>query len=235
MVISERLTRIGSYVPRGSVVADIGTDHALLPIYLVLEGICPRAIACDLYEGPLDVAQANVNLYKLTQSIELRQGDGLEPLQPGEADVIVISGMGGAKIKEILDNSPVVLDKVSHLILQPQRGAGSVRRWLFQHNWLIIDEDLVLEKDQFYEIVVAKQSPANWPGNEIEDDVLFDIGPLLIEKKHPLLIPFLEDKLRTAKNVLKSLRRARTPAAKRMRQEWLRKIDVVRRVIEDVS
>ena len=65
--------------------------------------------------------------------------------------------------------------------------------------------------------------------------MLFDIGPLLIEKKHPLLIPFLEDKLRTAKNVLKSLRRARTPAAKRMRQEWLRKIDVVRRVIEDVS
>ncbi len=235
MVISERLTRISSYVPKGSVVADIGTDHALLPIYLVLEGICPRVIACDLYDGPLDSAKANVFLYKLTQAIEIRQGDGLEPLQPGEADVIVISGMGGAKIRDILEDSPLVLAEVSRLILQPQRGAGSVRRWLFHHNWLIIDEDLVLEKDQFYEIIVAKQSPGNEQRNEIEDDVFFDIGPLLIEKKHPLLIPFLQDKIKTAKNVLKSLRHAKTPAAKRMRQEWLHKIDVVRRVIEDVG
>lgn len=235
MVLSERLTRIASYVPRGSIVADIGTDHALLPIYLVLEGICPRAIACDLFPGPLDSAKANVILYKLARSIEIRQGDGLEPLQPGEADVIVISGMGGAKIKEILERSPTVLDEVSCLILQPQRGSGIVRKWLFDHNWVITDEDLVLEKDQFYEIIVAEQPTAQKPQYEIDDDALFDIGPLLIEKKHPLLIPFLEDKLRTAKNVLRSLRHARTPAAKEMKRVWLHKIEVMRRIIEDVS
>jgi len=234
LVLSERLSRIASYVPRGSVVADIGTDHALLPIYLVKEGICPRAIACDLFPGPLDSAKANVILYKLTRSIEIRQGDGLEPLQPGEADVIVIAGMGGAKIKEILERSPAVLENVSCLILQPQRGSGIVRKWLFDQNWMIADEDLVLERDQFYEIIVA-QPNAQKPQYEINDDALFDIGPLLIEKKHPLLIPFLEDKMRTAKNVLRSLRHARTPAAKEMKRDWMHRIEVMRRIIEDVS
>ncbi len=235
MVLSERLTRIASYVPKGSVLADIGTDHALLPIYLVLEGICPRAIACDLYPGPLDSAKANVILYKLTQSIEIRQGDGLEPLQPGEADVIVIAGMGGAKIKEILEGSPAVLNETPCLILQPQRGSGVVRKWLFDHNWVITDEDLVLERDLFYEIIVAKQSADQEPQYEIDDDTLFEIGPLLIAKKHPLLRPFLEDRLRTAKSVLRSLRHARTPAAKEMKRDWLHKIEVIRRIIEDVS
>lgn len=77
--------------------------------------------------------------------------------------MIVISGMGGAKIKEILERSPTVLDEVSCLILQPQRGSGIVRKWLFDHNWVITDEDLVLEKDQFYEIIVAEQPTAQNP------------------------------------------------------------------------
>jgi tRNA (adenine22-N1)-methyltransferase len=134
MILSERLSRIASYVPGELVVADIGTDHALLPIYLVLQEIASHVIACDISSGPLESARANIYLYKLTEKIEIRQGDGLEPLNRGEADVIIISGMGGAKIRDILETSPDVLDGVVRIILQPQRGAGIVRRWLFDHD-----------------------------------------------------------------------------------------------------
>jgi hypothetical protein len=139
MILSERLSRIASYVPGELVVADIGTDHALLPIYLVLQEIASHVIACDISSGPLESARANIYLYKLTEKIEIRQGDGLEPLNRGEADVIIISGMGGAKIRDILETSPDVLDGVVRIILQPQRGAGIVRRWLFDHDWEITD------------------------------------------------------------------------------------------------
>lgn len=239
-MLSERLARIAEFVPRGLIAADIGADHALLPVYLVREGISPRVIACDLGSGPLESATANVLLYKLEKSIEIRQGDGLQPLAPGEADVIVIAGMGGAKIRDILEASPARLEGVSRMILQPQEGAPLVRRWLTEHNWQIIDEDLVSENDRYYEIIVSEPLPdtkridANTTpgGREWE---LSEIGLCLIEKKHPLLIPFLQKKIKLAENVLSSLRHARTPAAREMRREWRRKILLFRRIIKNVD
>lgn len=235
MLLSERLTRIAGFVPKGSVVADIGTDHALLPIYLILQKISPRAIACDLCTGPLETARANVILYGVEKSVEIRQGDGLESLNPGEAGVIVISGMGGAKITDILSPSPTVLDAAGRLILQPQSGAGILRRWLFNHGWTIIDEDLLLEHERFYEIIIAEHSPD--PGLKIsrKEEELLDIGPCLVEKKHPLLVSLLQEKISLAENVLRSLRHAKTPAARKMRREWRKKIDLCRRVIKNVS
>jgi tRNA (adenine22-N1)-methyltransferase len=194
MILSERLSRIASYVPGELVVADIGTDHALLPIYLVLQEIASHVIACDISSGPLESARANIYLYKLTEKIEIRQGDGLEPLNRGEADVIIISGMGGAKIRDILETSPDVLDGVVRIILQPQRGAGIVRRWLFDHDWEITDEDLVLENDNYYEIIIAEHTMnvgvfAIDKNLGRQEEELLDVGPRLVEKKHPLNHP----------------------------------------------
>jgi tRNA (adenine22-N1)-methyltransferase len=236
MMLSERLSRIAHYVPWGHVVADIGTDHAMLPIYLVLRERASHVIACDLSSGPLESARANIYLYKLTDKIEIRQGDGLEPLNQGEVEVIIISGMGGAKIRDILETSPEVLDGVVRIILQPQRGAGIVRRWLFDHDWEITDEDLVLENDNYYEIIIAEHSSSVIDKNlNRQEEDLLEIGPRLIEKKHSLLIPFLQEKIKLAENVLKSLRQAKTPAGKIMCQEWRRKILLYRRTIDDVT
>ena len=238
--LSERLTKIAGFVPRGHVVADIGTDHALLSIYLVLEGISSQVIASDLSTGPLSSARANVYLYKLEKSIEIRQGNGLESINPGEADVVIIAGMGGVKIIEILEGSHAVLDGVVRIILQPQGGAGMVRRWLFDHHWQIVDEELVLEHDNYYEIIVSEPSPGP-KVNDIDKKLsrremeLLEIGPCLLEKEHPLLIPFLQEKIKLAKNILISLRHAKTPAARKMRQEWRRKILLFRRIIDNVS
>ena len=239
-MLSKRLARIAEFVPRGLVAADIGTDHALLPVYLVREGISPRVIACDLCAGPLESATANVLLYKLAKSIEIRQGDGLQPLAPGEAEVIVIAGMEGAKIKDILEDSPARLDGVSRMILQPQEGAPLVRRCVVEQNWQIIDEELVLENDRYYEIIVSEPMPDTkrmdtntTPGSRERE--LLEIGPCLIEKRHPLLIPFLQNKIKLAENVLVSLRHAKTPAAREMRREWRRKIMLFRRIIKNVG
>ena len=85
-----------------SLVADIGTDHALLPVYLAWQGTCSRIIATDLQAGPLEAARSNVGLFNLWKQVDLRQGDGLDIIQPGEVNVIIIAGMGGVKINEIL-------------------------------------------------------------------------------------------------------------------------------------
>lgn len=233
--LSKRIARIASFVPRGSVVADIGTDHALLPIYLIREGICPRVFACDFYPGPLETAMANVLLFGLGGQIEVRQGNGLQALDPEEVDVIVVAGMGGAKIRDLLSAAPAVLVSVKRLVLQPQGGAVVVRRWLANNNWLLLDEDLVLENERFYEIIVAEPLPEGKDLTVPENELLFEIGPLLLEKRHLLLVPFLQEKVKNAEIILKALRHARTPAAKEMREEWQRKIEFFRRVIEDVS
>lgn len=234
---TERITRIASYVPKGVVAADIGTDHALLPVFLIREGICPRVIASDLHPGPLEKARSNVLLFGLNSFIEVRQGDGLQSLEPGEADVIVIAGMGGAKITDILGAYPGVLKSVQRLVLQPQSGAGFLRRWLLKNSWSLMDEDLVLENGRFYEIIVAGHCPSGSADPFLAgvDNPLLDIGPRLVEKKHPLLVPFLHERINNMESVLKALRYARTPAAREMRQEWRRKIDFFKGVLEDAG
>lgn len=235
MKIPERIIRIAGFIPKGTIVADIGTDHALLPVYLIQNGICPKVIASDLYPGPLETAKANVLLFGLNAFIEIRQGDGLQPLEPGEADVIVVAGMGGVKIKDILAASPDVLKSARRLVLQPQSAAGSLRRWLLENNWSLMDEDLVLENGLFYVIIVAEPRPLDSSCAGEEDDLLLEIGPRLVEKRHPLLVPFLQEKIKNMESVLKALRYARTPAAKKMRQEWKKKIDFFKGVIEDAG
>ena len=145
MKLPERLLRIASYVPQSSLVADIGTDHALLPVYLARQGTCSRIIATDLQAGPLEAARSNVGLFNLWKQVDLRQGDGLDIIQPGEVNVIIIAGMGGVKINEILGMAGEVLQQIDRLVLQPSVGAGQVRRWLLGNGWDLVDEDLVID------------------------------------------------------------------------------------------
>ena len=104
--LSKRLQQIADFVPLGTKIADIGTDHALLPCYLVQEKISPWAIATDVNKGPLEVAKRQVKALLLADRVAVRLGDGLEPIEPLEVETVIISGMGGATIKNILDKSP---------------------------------------------------------------------------------------------------------------------------------
>jgi tRNA (adenine22-N1)-methyltransferase len=237
--LPERLLCIAGYVPRPCIAADIGTDHALLPVYLVQQKICSRIIATDLQEGPLAAARATVALFNLWKQVEIRQGDGLEVIRPGEVSVIIIAGMGGFKISEILGRSGDVLRQTGRLILQPQAGASLVRRWLLGNGWELADEDLVLEDEHYYEIIVAERLGAvarrkAVPGTPSLDEVgslLLEVGPRLIEKRHRLLAPYLERQIRDMESVLVALRRAQTPAAVQRKREWAGRIAFFKKTV----
>lgn len=200
MKLGKRLQTIADMVPARSTLADIGTDHAYLPIYLVKQKNVIRAIAGDVHHGPFLSAQNAVANAQLEQYISVRQGNGLDVLTPGEADVVVIAGMGGPNIIDILSSRPEVTVKLKRLILQPMIAAPFVRNWLNNNNWKIVTEELVEEEGKLYQIIAAE------PGvNGQVDDVLNEIGPLLWENKHPLLKRHIHEVVTHLRGILSAM------------------------------
>ncbi|GAB6158076.1 tRNA (adenine(22)-N(1))-methyltransferase TrmK [Desulfotomaculum varum] len=209
ITLSQRLTTLANYIPAGSLVADIGTDHGYLPVYLVLTGRASRVIAADLRPGPLAAARATLQRYQTADRIRLRLGNGLQVLQPGEADVIVIAGMGGGTIRDILQASPAAAAAARRLILQPMADEAELRHYLISHGWTIADETLLLEDDRLYLVIVAE------PGQEdIKDPLLLEVGPRLWEKKHPLLKEHIQRLLIKYAKVCRGLKQSSQPAAR---------------------
>ena len=172
MQLDERLAAIAAFVPHGTAVADIGADHAYLAATLVMEGIAQRAVVGDLSAGACAAARRTVGAQRLTREIDVRQGDGLSVLLPGEAESIVVAGMGGALIAEILAGAPEILTDVQTLVLQPMNGTAKLRRWLYTNGWDIVDETLARAGGHLY---------------ELPDDALLHIGARLFAKRDPLL------------------------------------------------
>jgi len=155
MALSLRLSTILNLAQGSSILADIGTDHAYLPIEACNANLCNNAIACDINKGPLETAAANIKAAGLSNRIETRLGDGLRPLHFNEADCIVISGMGGMRIWNILQNEPEKARYAKKLILQPQHDLEELRKNLHGSGYDITAEKLVLEDSRFYTILVA--------------------------------------------------------------------------------
>ncbi|GAB6180118.1 class I SAM-dependent methyltransferase [Desulfotomaculum defluvii] len=201
--LSRRLKCLAQYVPKGSVVADIGTDHGYLPIHLVLQGTCPRVIAADINKGPLEAARSNIIQRCVQDKIDLRLGNGLQILKPGEADAIVIAGMGGGTIRDILRASPQVAMGASLLILQPMADEKDLREYLLLHGWTLKDEEMLLEDDRLYLVIVAER------GQEaLDDPILLEVGPRLLEKKHPLLKEHIHKLVGKYQRVLEGLEKS---------------------------
>lgn len=156
MTLDNRLTALARWVLPGQVMADVGTDHAYLPCYLVEQGICPAAIASDVASGPFERARRTVAEQGLSEQIELRLGSGLSVLRPNEAATIVLSGMGGQLICQLLQAKEAVVASAQRLILQPQRNPELVRRWLADHGQRIIGDDLARDGKMWYNIIVSQ-------------------------------------------------------------------------------
>ncbi|MBQ2828332.1 MAG: SAM-dependent methyltransferase [Clostridia bacterium] len=155
--LDTRLKMAAEEVRQGKKVADIGTDHAYLPAYLIENNICPSAIAADIGKGPLENAKKVVSTSPLlSEKIQLRLSNGLEKISPDEADDIVIAGMGGILISEILTNAPWVKDEDKRLILQPMSHAEDVRKYLCENGFEIIKEKASTDGKHNYIIIVAE-------------------------------------------------------------------------------
>lgn len=151
--ISNRLLKCAEMVRRGVKIADVGTDHAYIPIYLALKGEISHALACDINKGPLDNAKNNIEKYQLGSIIETRLSDGLENINENETDEIIIAGMGGNTIKDILENCNWKNKKEKKFILQPVQHEDDLRTYLASTGYEITKENAVLCSGKIYTVM----------------------------------------------------------------------------------
>ena len=200
MKLSKRLQAVADMVDAGSRVADVGTDHGYIPIYLVKEGICASAIAMDVNKGPLQRAKAHIQEEGLSEVIETRLSDGLSSLHINECDAVVIAGMGGALTIRILEQGREVAKTLKCLVLQPQSELSKVRSYLCENGYCIIAEDMVEEDGKYYPMmkVISGNTDAYQP-----IELLY--GKYLLEQKHPVLLQYLEKEIQKKEAIRKDL------------------------------
>lgn len=223
--LSKRLLRIAQYVPVGKKVADIGSDHALLPSYLVKNMISPFAIAGEVNEGPFLAAQRQISSIRLDEEVSVRKGDGLALIEANEINVITIAGMGGALISNILERGKEKLNTIERLILQPNVGSDLVRIWLDNHNWNIIAENILEEDNKIYEIIVAeprkdKLDPVYKSADKTKEE-LYRLGPNLWEEKSEVLLKKWVIELHKVEYILKQLNKSKNKAEKKIKEKRL--------------
>ena len=159
MQLSQRLSSVASMVTAGNCLADVGTDHGYVPIYLYERKIIPHAIAMDVNKGPLERAALHIAESGMKEAIETRLSDGLTALKPGEADSVVVAGMGGPLIIRILSAHPEITESLKELILQPQSEISEVRIWLYEQGYEIVEEHMVFEDGKYYPMFKAVKNP----------------------------------------------------------------------------
>ena len=209
--LSPRLRMVAELVPHGAQLADVGTDHAYLPAALLLEGTIASAIAADLRQGPLSRAKATVQAYGLTGRIGFRLCDGLKGIRPEEANTVVIAGMGGETISDILSAAPWTREPGKTLILQPMSSMPDLRRWLLENGYQILEERLAREGDTLYTALLVSggqmvpMTPAElWAGRNTRD---------------PLRGMWLEQWMGKVERALEGLRKAKQEQAAPRRKE----------------
>ena len=184
--LTPRLGLLASWVRPGAKLADVGTDHAYLPVWLMLHGGVSSAIASDLRPGPLHRARENAQAWGVMKRLDLRLCDGLSGIGPEECDTVVIAGMGGENIAAILAAAPWTADGRHTLLLQPQSWAESLRQFLSENGYRIAREELVLDRGTLYpamEVTAGRQTLTTgqlWGGACLTRDPLGD--RYLIEK-----------------------------------------------------
>jgi len=166
------------------------------------------AIACDVNAKPLEKAKKTIKDYGFDRSIETRLGSGLSVLKPGEVEAIVIAGMGGLLIRDLLEAQPEVADAAKKLVLQPMNNQSAVRRYLEIHGFKIICEELAQEGDRIYEIIVAQKGVMM-----VTDPLDYELGYQAVQTKHPLLKAHINRKIRFEEKILDHTRGKSTPMA----------------------
>lgn len=205
IVLSKRMETVVDMVsPRSFAVADIGCDHAYVSIALIERKIAERVVAMDVRLGPLEIAKKNVAVYGMEERIELRLSDGLDRLSEGEADSVVIAGMGGLLMQDILERGKKVLDseeKRPALVLQPQSDIREIRIFIQEHAYHIVQEKMLLDAGKYYTVIKAE------PGTEKRkyDEVELQYGRYNLEHRDDILYGYLKKEKNTLESLLMKL------------------------------
>lgn len=217
-----RLECIKSMVSKCNVAADIGTDHGYVAEMLLQDNICDKVIATDLNEGPLNRAIEHLTSLNLNSKCDFRLGSGLTVLNENEAETIIVAGMGGELIADIIETSKNIALKAKELILQPMTTGDKLRQYLHENGFKIIDENIVKELHYYYFIIKAV------PGKDvIKDEIYYEISKIVLDKKDPLMLEYLNKVLNINENIIKSIE-------KNTNSDYNEKIEVLRKKNEKI-
>lgn len=237
VVLSERLRAVAGMVTVGNRVCDVGCDHGFVPIWLVQQAKSPRALAMDLREGPLRAAGEHVAAYGLTGQIETRLSNGLHNYNIGEADTLICAGMGGGLMRRIMEAEREKAASFQELILQPQSEIELFRRFLRESGYRVCDEEILLDEEKYYQVIRAvpggKEGEMNGAGDSAgmsdvplasgfggaaSQDELCKLqdryGPILLQKKTPVFLSFLDREAAQYEEILEHLRAQGVPGEK---------------------
>lgn len=226
-MLTNRLKTVTSLVETGTSIADIGTDHAYVPIYLVQKGLVSKAICTDIKEGPCRIARENIRTYGLQEKIEVRCGSGLSVLKPSEIDIGIIAGMGGEVIASILNKEYFIAKSIRKFIVQPMTALDELRLFFYQNGYHIINEVLSKEKNKYYVIMEVVHQFVEVP----ELEYLY-IGKKLIEKNDPLLEEYLLYKITLYEAALEGMKLSLHPPTDKEKYRYL--ISKFKNMVENI-
>lgn len=223
-MLSKRLQQVADTVKKSNTIADIGTDHAYIPIYLIKNGIAKRAVAADISEGSCKKARININSNHLTDLIDVRCGNGLEVINGSEViNSIIIAGMGGLMAISVLESNKEAVQRAEQLVLQPQKDIDKVRRYIHSIGFKIVNEKILVDSDKYYNIIEAEK------GKECYSEAEYVGGKILIESKSPILkeyIEFEDNKLLIVLENMKKNNKEESEAFKRLERLHLNYVEV---------
>ena len=223
ITVSKRMETVISMVTKGNRVADIGTDHGYVPIALVQRKWIKKAIAMDVRKGPLQKAMDNIQAYHMDEQIETRLSDGMEKLEAGEADTIIIAGMGGELMARILRDGARVLDSVQEVIVQPQSEIYKVRMQLHQMGFQIVEEKMLIDEGKYYTAMKAIK------GKECcDNEVQYYFGKLLLEQKDQVLYEWLQKEYATSEALYQKLKDINSEAGLARREQLLHILELLK-------
>lgn len=227
ITLSKRLQSIASYVSEGSLMADIGSDHAYLPCYVCLHDNSTKAIAGEINTGPYVSAKKTVERFQLSEQIDVRLGDGLSVLSPDEeVTLVTISGMGGSLIKHILQSGKQRIPYVRRIIVQPNTDAYQAREWLSRNNFCIIHEEIMEEKGHIYEMMVADKV-LNCKTQLTSKQLMF--GPLLLQNKTAQFYKKWTSEQKKRNRILEEMKKATCKNHEKIKQfeleiKWIKEV-----------
>lgn len=230
MELSKRLQMVADIVPVSNTVADIGTDHGFALISLLKMGKIKRGIASDNKAKPLEKAIRNAKAQGVYELIDFRLGSGFETLRPGEANGTIIAGMGGILMVELIESSKDVVKELDFLLLQPAQNPEILRKYLYQNNFEVIDEELVQEDRRFYEYFLVKVSDQS---KKIYKNICdFSVSSILIERRHPLIRECIESKIQELRQISEKID-GTTENAKMKMENLNHRMNELRRVSDE--
>ena len=230
MELSKRLKAVAELVTPGMRLADVGTDHGYIPIYLTEAGVIPSAIAMDINKGPLERAKEHIREHGLEGKIQTRLSDGLKNLQMNDADWMIAAGMGGGLVIRILSEERDTAGSLKELILQPQSEIDSVRKYLTEEGYRIVAEDMVYEDGKYYPMMKAVPCMAGAGEIPYSEEEL-EFGRVLLQQAHPVLGQFLEREMEIQNRILSALESQESVRAKKRMEEISYRIEWIRGIL----